>query len=103
MKYASVVLSGLILVFLVVLFWTTNTRITNLENEVIGRSPQTRNADDPKIAEQMNDEKALEESADAQGAWMPARALEVPKTMSFAGEEVPLHIPDVYERFDREL
>lgn len=103
MKYASVVLSGLVLVVVLLNFWWSNKRITKLENEVIGRSNTTRNADDPEVADQINDEKELEESADAQGSWMPARALEVPSKMSFAGEEVPLHIPDVYERFDREL
>lgn len=30
-------------------------------------------------------------------------ALEVPKEISFAGEEVPLNDPDIYERLDREL
>ncbi len=30
-------------------------------------------------------------------------ALEVPETLDFAGEEVPLHLPDVKERMDREL
>lgn len=33
----------------------------------------------------------------------PAVSLNVPKQMSFAGEPVPLHIPDVYERLDKEL
>lgn len=33
----------------------------------------------------------------------PAVSLNVPKEMSFAGEPVPLHIPDVYERLDKEL
>jgi membrane-bound lytic murein transglycosylase D len=103
MKYASAILSGLVLILLIINFWTTNTRITRLENEVIGRSPKTRNADDPKVAETITDEKELEQSADAQGSWMPARALDVPKTMSFAGEAVPLDVPDVFERFDREL
>jgi membrane-bound lytic murein transglycosylase D len=103
MKYVSVTLSGMVLIILILNFWSTNKRLKTLENEVIGRSATTRKADDPKIAEEYTDEKALEESADAQGVWMPARALEVPKTMSFAGEEVPLEIPDVYERFDREL
>lgn len=103
MKYASVALSGMVLVILLLNFWDTNKRITKLENEIIGRSATTRNADDPQVAEEIQDEKELEEAADAQGAWMPARALEVPKTMSFAGEEVPLNVPDVYERFDREL
>jgi membrane-bound lytic murein transglycosylase D len=103
MKYASAILSGLVLILLLINFWTTNTRITRLENEVIGRSPKTRNADDPKVAETITDEKELEQSADAQGSWMPARALDVPKAMSFAGEAVPLDVPDVFERFDREL
>jgi hypothetical protein len=70
---------------------------------VIGRSPQARHADDPNIADQITDEKELEESTDAQGTWMPAISLDVPTTMSFAGEEVPLSTPDVFERFDREL
>jgi len=30
-------------------------------------------------------------------------ALDVPETLDFAGEEVPLHLPDVKERMDREL
>lgn len=33
----------------------------------------------------------------------PAVSLNVPKEMTFAGEPVPLHIPDVYERLDKEL
>jgi membrane-bound lytic murein transglycosylase D len=32
-----------------------------------------------------------------------ARSLPMPQAMSFAGEPVPLHIPDVRERLDREL
>lgn len=103
MKYASAVLSAMVLIVLMLNFWATNKRITKIENEVIGRSPMTRNADDPQVAEDITDEKELEQSADAQGSWMPARALEIPTTMSFAGEEVPLNIPDVFERFDREL
>lgn len=103
MKYASTVLSGMVLIVLLLNFWSTNKRITKIENEVIGRSNTTRNADDPEVADQITDEKELEESADQQGSWMPARSIDVPKTMSFAGEEVPLNIPDVFERFDREL
>ena len=33
----------------------------------------------------------------------PAVSLNVPTEASFAGEAVPLHIPDVYERLDKEL
>jgi membrane-bound lytic murein transglycosylase D len=103
MKNLSAILSGVILVVLLISIWSTNSRLVRLESEVIGRSQESRHADDPDIADQINDEKELEQSADAQGSWMPAVSLEVPKTMSFAGEEVPLQIPDVYERFDREL
>ena len=103
MKYASAILSGMVLIVLMLNFWATNKRITKLENEVIGRSAMTRNADDPEVAEEITDEKELEESADAQSEWAPAISLDVPRTMSFAGEEVPLNIPDVQERLDREL
>jgi hypothetical protein len=39
------------------------------------------------------------------GAGQPLQAIsyQVPKTMSFAGEPVPLSIPDVHERLDKEL
>lgn len=103
MKYASAILSGMVLIVLMLNFWATNKRITKLENEVIGRSSMTRNADDPEVAEDITDEKELEESADRQGSWAPAISLEVPNTLSFAGEPVPLNIPDVHERLDREL
>lgn len=103
MKNLSAIVSGIVLVVLLVNVWYTNRRMARLEREVIGRSPEARHADDPDIAEEFNDEQSLEQSADAQGSWMPAVSLEVPKTMSFAGEEVPLQIADVYERFDREL
>lgn len=103
MKHFPSIISALVLVVLLINFWSTNRRITRLESEVIGRSAQGRHADDPDVAEEFTDEQSLEQSADAQGSWMPAVSLEVPKTMSFAGEEVPLQVADVYERFDREL
>lgn len=37
------------------------------------------------------------------GQRLPAISFEVPSTVSFAGEEVPLTIPDVHERLDKEL
>jgi hypothetical protein len=103
MKYASVLLSAMVLIVVVLNFWSTNKRITKLENEVIGRSQTTRNADEPEVAEEITDEKEIEEATNADAQWMPARALEVPRQISFAGEAVPLNVPDVYERFDREL
>ncbi len=40
---------------------------------------------------------------DEYGAFQNARSFELPTSFEFAGEQVPLHIPDVSERFDREL
>lgn len=88
MKFFSAVLSGFVLLVLLLNFWSTNSRLEKLE-----KTP----------GEDFNDQRGLEESADPDASWMPAVSLEVPKTMSFAGEEVPLQTPDVYERFDREL
>jgi membrane-bound lytic murein transglycosylase D len=34
---------------------------------------------------------------------LPARSLDVPNNLNFAGEPVPVHLPDVYERLDKEL
>jgi len=34
---------------------------------------------------------------------MPAISFDIPTSLEFAGEEVPLHIPDVRERLDKEL
>ena len=34
---------------------------------------------------------------------LPAVSFDVPATMSFAGETVPLNVPDVHERLDKEL
>ncbi len=31
------------------------------------------------------------------------KALKVPQNLNFAGEKAPLHMPDIYERFDKEL
>lgn len=37
------------------------------------------------------------------GEHLPAVSLDVPKDATFAGEPVPLNLPDVYERLDKEL
>lgn len=34
---------------------------------------------------------------------LPAISYDLPNNLTFAGEPVPLHLPDVYERFDKEL
>lgn len=38
-----------------------------------------------------------------EGGHLPAISLDVPKDATFAGEPVPVDIPDVYERLDKEL
>lgn len=103
MKNVPIILSAVVLVVVLVNFWSTNRRLVKIEDEVLGRSSEHRKADDPKIAEEMVDEREIEQSTDGEGRWLPAMSLEVPKKFSFAGEEVPLNVPDVYERFDREL
>ncbi|HEY9488206.1 MAG TPA: transglycosylase SLT domain-containing protein [Chryseosolibacter sp.] len=50
-----------------------------------------------------SDESVAERQYDLEDGPLPAISLDVPKTLSFAGEPVPLDIPDVYERLDKEL
>ncbi len=45
----------------------------------------------------------LPEEMEDPGHPLPALSLDVPTSASFAGEPVPLDIPDVHERFDKEL
>src|SRR6187551_632884 len=55
---------------------------------------------DPEISEEMVvDTEVTGDSL----RLLPALSLDVPTTASFAGEPVPLNIPDVHERFDKEL
>lgn len=43
------------------------------------------------------------EEGEDPGHPLPAMSLDLPTNVSFAGEPVPLEIPDVHERFDKEL
>src|SRR5690606_32331845 len=71
-------------------------------NEVRHKSPPGRMSDEA-IAERQYAiaDEAL--PAHIKDGPLPAISLDVPKGMSFAGEAVPLDIPDVYERLDKEL
>ncbi|HEY3405831.1 MAG TPA: lytic transglycosylase domain-containing protein [Ohtaekwangia sp.] len=51
----------------------------------------------------ISDEGVLEEGYENLPQPLPAISFEVPEKISFAGEPVPLHIPDVRERLDKEL
>lgn len=53
--------------------------------------------------DQISDENVAAIQFEVEGGPFPAISLDVPKEMSFAGEPVSLHIPDVYERLDKEL
>lgn len=51
----------------------------------------------------MSDETVAERHYQVEDGPLPAISLDVPRQMTFAGEAVPLDIPDVYERLDKEL
>jgi membrane-bound lytic murein transglycosylase D len=51
----------------------------------------------------ISDESVAEMQYVVEDAPFPAISLDVPENLSFAGEPVPLNIPDVYERLDKEL
>lgn len=51
----------------------------------------------------ISDETVAERQYQVEDGPFPAISLNVPEDLSFAGEPVPLHIPDVYERLDKEL
>ncbi len=71
-------------------------------NEVRNKSPRGRMSDEDVAQSQYpaEDGPAIE---GLQGGLLPAMSLDVPANITFAGEPVPLHIPDVYERLDKEL
>jgi hypothetical protein len=52
---------------------------------------------------QMSDDTVAEVRYESEVGPLLAISLDVPREMSFAGEPVPLQIPDVYERLDKEL
>lgn len=54
-------------------------------------------------SERISDETVAERQYAVEDGPLPAISLDVPTKLSFAGEPVPLEIPDVYERLDKEL
>ena len=54
-------------------------------------------------ASRMSDERVADMGQPGVGGPLPAISYPVPDNFSFAGEPVPLDIPDVRERFDQEL
>lgn len=104
MKNLSIGLSLLVLLVLVLDIATTNDRLRKLEAKMAGEVTREVTElpyvdDDDVRAEETGDERTV----DAESAWVPAVSIEIPQQASFAGEPVPLHLPDVRERFDREL
>lgn len=95
MKYLSVIAAAVAIVAVIAGYTITNQRLVQLEQRA-GISASEAPDDE-------EGEKRLESSTDAEGPRTPAISFDLPATMTFAGEEVPLHLPDVKERFDREL
>jgi len=62
-------------------------------NEIRHKSQPTR----------ITDETVAERQYAVEDGPLPAISLDVPRELTFAGEPVPLQIPDVYERLDKEL
>src|SRR5690348_3758720 len=54
-------------------------------------------------ADVISDEGVLQGDYEEFAAPLPAISFDVPEKISFAGEPVPLDIPDVRERLDKEL
>lgn len=57
----------------------------------------------PSRTPRMSDAEVADLEFTSQERLFPAISLDVPENASFAGEPVPLHLPDVYERLDKEL
>lgn len=54
-------------------------------------------------ADRISDEGVIEADYQDSNQRLPAISFQVPNDMTFAGEPVPLHVPDVHERLDKEL
>ncbi|HEY9008535.1 lytic transglycosylase domain-containing protein [Ohtaekwangia sp.] len=57
----------------------------------------------PSAEETISDEGVIETPYEDLTSPLPAIAFDLPKKITFAGEDVPLAIPDVRERLDKEL
>ncbi len=79
------------------LFLSTATLVILLGYITYKGTTHTEKRDSISDAEVANDE--MEDSLHP----LPAMSLNLPESTSFAGEPVPIEIPDVHERFDKEL
>lgn len=57
----------------------------------------------PVAQDAMSDENVADPEYEVDDRRFPAVSLDVPDSLSFAGEPVPMDIPDVHERLDKEL
>jgi membrane-bound lytic murein transglycosylase D len=108
MKHLSIALSIIVLLVMLLDIATTNDRLRKLEakmaDQVDHDVTELPYVDDNQAqAEEHEQVEGVERLADTESAWAPAVSFDLPKEVSFAGEAVPLHLPDVRERFDREL
>jgi membrane-bound lytic murein transglycosylase D len=107
MKNLSIVLSLLVLLIMLLDISTTNNRLRKLEGKMAGEVDKSISESSYVTDEEVDqeDEELMidEERTDVAEIWAPAVSINLPETMSFAGEAVPLNLPDVRERFDREL
>ncbi len=93
MKHLSSILSVLVLVVLILDISSTNQRIRALEEELreqrVGQEEATGDTETYR--------------ADRESEHLAAISFDLPGSLSFAGEPVPLDVADVRERLDREL
>lgn len=97
MKNLSVVLSLLVLLVLLLDISTTNSRLRKLEGKMAGDVAR----DVSELTYVDDEDITTDAQVRTEGTW--AISIDIPESASFAGESVPLHLPDVRERFDREL
>jgi membrane-bound lytic murein transglycosylase D len=104
MKNLSIVLSILVLLIMLLDISTTNDRLRKLEGKMAGDVDKSISESSYVADEEQEEESVVdEERTDVAEVWAPAVSIDLPSEISFAGEAVPLNLPDVRERFDREL
>jgi membrane-bound lytic murein transglycosylase D len=104
MKNLSIVLSVLVLLVMLLDISTTNDRLRKLEGKMAGDVDKSISESSYVADEDQEEESRVdEERTDVAEVWAPAVSINLPSEISFAGEAVPLNLPDVRERFDREL
>jgi len=102
MKHLSVALSIIVLLVVLLDIATTNDRLRKLEAKMAGEVDREV-TELPYVDDDQLQAEEIEQAADTEGAWVPAVSFDLPAEACVAGEAVPLHLPDVRERYDREL